>query len=211
MQSSPWNRWPRKMAGWVRAAHLQAELEVLVAEVRSLHRRVLCRSASRLFRKGRRSRRVRIDRHKLGLLGTHQLSASNTFQDRVADSPEARIHRISEAFIRLQEVGGSQKSRLSGRPQVPLEQQCHKQSDGGHRALQELLVQKACLVGAAQSYLARGRTLKTEAAACTPKMLCVGADAASAPGLPGVHPRVLATWELTGHRWGLFGATPGSG
>lgn len=135
---------------------------------------MLCRSASRLFRKGRRSRHVGIDHHKLGLLGTHQLSASNTFQDRVANSPEARIHRISEAFIGLQELGGSQKSRLSGRPQVPLEQQRHKRSGGGHRALQETLIQKPCLVGAAQSYLTRGQTLKTEAVARTPEMLCVG-------------------------------------
>lgn len=172
---------------------------------------MLCRSASRLFRKGRRSRHVGTNHHKLGLLGTHHLSASITFQDRVADSPEARIHRISEAFIGLQEVGGSQKSRLSGRPQVPLEQQCHKRSDGGHGALQEMLIQKPCLVGAAQSYLTRGQTLKTQAAAQMPKMLGMREDAASAPSLPGIHPRVLATWELTGHRWGLFGATPGSG
>ena len=74
-----------------------------------------------------------------------------------------------------------------------------------------MLIQKPCLVGAAQSYLTRGQTLKTQAAAQMPKMLGMREDAASAPSLPGIHPRVLATWELTGHRWGLFGATPGSG
>ena len=166
------------MACWAWAAHVHAELKVLVPEVRWAEQTPPARAVSLCFQAPREEFQVQACRdrlgHRWGHTGCLRPTHSRT-QLLIPLKPEfAGLPKPLEAWPGLQEVGDSCESRLSQTgPKSHKDSRATCGLTAAAARCRELLAQRRCLVAAARPYLTGAQILKTEAGVWTPKMLRV--------------------------------------